>query len=109
MRWVSAFGGIAVLVIAIAVMSSLDDGRIAVEASDPAPVGDPAPVVAYDPDPDRDVELGELDPSVSRLLDSSGYTEFMGTSELAVDLPQSIVDTLVSSGSVLVIPSDGGR
>lgn len=103
MRWVSAFGGIAVLVLAIAVMSSLDDGRIAVEASDPAPV------VEYDPDPDRDVELGELDPSVSRLLDSSGYTEFMGTSELAVDLPQSIVDTLVSSGSVLVIPSDGGR
>ena len=102
MRWVPALGGIAVLVLALAVMSSLDDGAIAVQASDPAPI------VTYDPGPDGPVEVGELDPSVSRLLDSSGYTEFIGTSELEDDVPQSIVETLVGSGSVLVIPSDGG-
>lgn len=107
MRWVPALGGIAVLVLALAVMSSLDFGPITVQASAPVPVLSHGPG-PDDPGPEDPVEVGGLDPSVSALLDSSGYTEFVGTSELAVDLPQSIVDTLVSAGSVLVIPSHGG-
>ncbi len=102
MRWVPAFGGIAVLVLAITVMSSLNDEPVAVQASDSAPIA------AHDPAPDRSVEIDELDPNVSALLESSGYTEFIGRSELGAELPESIVETLVRSGSVLVIPSDGG-
>lgn len=67
---------------------------------DPAPAAGPVatPVELVEPPAP---EVAELPPSVSRVLESEGHTEFVGRDVLGSSVPPSVVSVLIDRGVVL--------
>jgi hypothetical protein len=112
MRWLSAIGGVMVMAAGVGVTISVlattpkpDEAA----ASLAAPLVPPAVVVAGPTTTTTTTaqiappSIAGLDPTVAEALSALGYTEFVGTSDLRAQLPESVVEALIDEGAVLVI------
>jgi len=114
MRWISTAAGMIAASAAVLVMVSLPtsaDGEAtpqapeaAIEAVDPAPATPPATVLVEEPTPE--LPVSGLDQSVSDALIASGYTEFVGETDLGSELDPTVARVLTEEGAVLVIADD---
>ncbi len=112
MRWISAVSGLAVWIAAMVALAAVNGGS----APAPSPEAITPEIVAEVVEVTRSsvgaevgpptIELDELGSSVSDVLASRGYTQFVRAEEL--DLPPSIVALLQERDAVLVVPAPGG-
>jgi hypothetical protein len=111
MRWISSIGGVIATGAAALVLISLPtDPQVSepvtppIETESAAEPTEQSFVEQEVPAPDLNVpELGD---GVADVLQANGYTQFVGSEELADSLPDDVVQVLISEEAVLVIPSD---
>ncbi|MCP3995937.1 MAG: hypothetical protein GY722_12870 [bacterium] len=81
---------------------SVVEGEVAVESTTTI---SPEVAVVVDPVPELDVD--ELDPAVTRVLQANGYASFAGEPDLEGQLPDAVTRVLIDSGAVLTVVEDG--
>ena len=114
MRWISSIGGIIATGAAIAVLVSLPTGTPPVEAVN-SPIGEttltepPGQQVVIEQPAEHDLSVPDLGDGLTDILAESGYTQFVGTTELSEMLSDDVVQVLISEEAVLVIPSSEER
>jgi len=111
MRWISAVAGLIATSAAVVVMVSLSHSPSG-EATPPPPEAQieivdwttEAPTVAQViAEPIAELPVSGLDESVSDALISSGYTEFVGETDLGSELDPTVARVLTDEDAVLVI------
>ena len=113
MRWISAIGGIVATGAALAVLVSLPTGTPLSDAADSSiepttQVESPSQEIVLEQPVLPDLSVPELGDEVAGVLAESGYTQFVGSTELSEMLPDDVVQVLIDEGATLVIPSEDG-
>ena len=112
MRWISSIGGMIATGAAIAVLVSLPTGTPPPEAVN-SPIEEatwvepPAQQVVIEEPAQPELSVPDLGEDLTGVLAESGYTQFVGATELSESLSNDVVQVLISEEAVLVIPSSG--
>jgi hypothetical protein len=99
---------------AIAVLVSLPTGTSPPDAAD-SPIEEttwvepPAQQVVIEQPAEQDLNVPDLGEGLTDVLAESGYTQFVGATELSESLSNDVVQVLISEEAVLVIPSSEER
>jgi len=117
MRWTAALAGLIATAAAVTVLVSLSQAPTG-EAAPPTPEPQPETVNTTPELPPTTetitVEVPEqpirgLEESISDALIASGYTEFVGESELGSELDPAVARVLSDEDAVLVIADEAGE
>lgn len=111
-RWIATLSGLLATAGAALILTMLPADSPVGGKTETAPIATPEPplvsVTTITPSTPAGPVAG-IDPTVSRALATSGYTEFMGTTDLETLLPTSVVGALEEAEAVLVIPDLGDQ
>lgn len=113
MRWISTIAGIIAASAAVLVIASLPQHtageatpevpQAVIQIADPVPAS-PTTLIVEESAPG--LPVSGLDQAVSDALIASGYTEFIGETDLGSNLDPAIAQVLTDEGAVLVIAND---
>ena len=81
---------------------SVVEGEVAVESTTTT---SPEVIVVVEPVPE--LEVDELDPAVTRVLQANGYASLAGEPDLENQLPSAVTRVLIDNGAVLTVVEDG--
>lgn len=113
MRWISSIGGVIATAAALAVIVSLPSGAPPLDTADlsleeATSVELPAPPIVIEQQVEHDLSVPSLGDDLTDVLEESGYTQFVGVTELSELLSDDVAQVLISNEAVLVIPSEEG-